>query len=134
MIDSCGNSIIISLSCGSLGYLVLVRADADYISYLEFLWQYAVQYGLEIWAYCLMPNHVHLIAVPHHSSACARTLGLGHMRYAQYRHQQTHCAGHLWQGRFFSAPLDDLYCSRAIRYVEMNPVRAGLVATPEDWP
>jgi putative transposase len=66
---------------------------------------YAVKYGLEIWAYCLMPNHVHLIAAPHTLTACARTLGLCHMRYAQVRHRQTHCAGHLWQGRFFLCSL-----------------------------
>ena len=80
-----------------------------------------------------MPNHIHLIAVPHSALACARTLGVGHMRYTQYRHRQSHAAGHLWQGRFFSAPLDALYCSRAIRYVEMNPVRAGLVEAPDAW-
>ena len=108
--------------------------DDDYLSYLELLWQYSLLYRLEIWTYCLMPNHMHLIAVPHTEASCAHTLGVGHMRYAQYRHRQSHGGGHLRQGRIFSAPLDALDCSRAIRYVEMNPVRAGLVATPEAWP
>jgi len=78
-----------------------------------------------------MPNHVHIIALPHLATACARTLGLTHMRDAQLRHRQAHCTGHLWQGRFYSTPLDDLYCSRAMRYVEMKPVRARLVASPD---
>ena len=109
-------------------------SDADYRQYLEFLWCYAVRYGLEIWAYCLMPNHIHVIAVLHAELALARTYGLGHMRYTQYINRRDQRIGHLWQGRFFAAPLDDDYLSRAIRYIELNPVRAQLVARPEDWP
>ena len=109
-------------------------SEADYRQYLEFLWCYAVRYGLEIWAYCLMPNHIHVIAVLQAELALARTFGLGHMRYTQYNHRRDQRIGHLWQGRFFAAPLDDDYLSRAVRYVELHPVRAQLVAHPEDWP
>ncbi len=108
--------------------------EADYQQYLEFLWVYAARYGLEILAYCLMPNHIHVIAVAHLELALARTFGLGHMRYTQYIHHRDHRIGHLWQGRFFAAPLDEEYLSRAVRYVEVNPLRAQLVAQPEDWP
>ena len=108
--------------------------EEDYQTYLELLWQYAVRYGLEILAYCLMPNHVHYVAIPRTEFAFARTFGIGHMCYARYRHRAAHCVGHLWQGRFFAAPLNELYCARAFRYVEMNPVRAGLVRCPEAWP
>jgi len=57
------------------------HGDADYQIYLEFLWQYALRYGLEIWGYCLMPNHIHIIGVPQFETSLARTFGLGHMRY-----------------------------------------------------
>ena len=108
--------------------------EADYQQYLAFLWEYAARYCLEIWAYCLMPNHSHVIAVPRVESALARTFGLGHMRYTQYLNRRQHQIGHLWQGRFYAAPLDDVYLYRAVRYVERNPERAHLVATPEEWP
>jgi putative transposase len=110
------------------------HGDADYQIYLEFLWQYALRYGLEIWGYCLMPNHIHIIGVPQFETSLARTFGLGHMRYTQAVHRRDHRSGHLWQGRFFAAPLDEEHLSRAVRYVELNPVRAQLVATPEAWP
>ena len=93
--------------------------DGDQQIYCDMLAEQLRKYSVEVWAYCLMPTHIHLIAVPHSAVACARTLGVGHMRYTQYRHRQSHAAGHLWQGRFFSAPLDEIYCSRAIRYVEV---------------
>jgi len=108
--------------------------DADYLYYLELLWHYGQKYGLAVWAYCLMPNHLHLVAVPEHALAFARTFGIGHMQYARYRNRCAQQVGHLWQGRFFAAPLDEVHCGRAVRYVEMNPVRAGLVAGPEEWP
>ena len=108
--------------------------EEDYARYLEFICRYARHYALEIWAYCLMPNHTHVVAVPHRETALARTFGLGHMQYTQYVHRRDQRVGHLWQGRFYAAPLDDEYVSAAVRYVERNPVRAGLVETPEAWP
>lgn len=107
--------------------------NADYERYLAWIWEYARRYGLEIWCYCLMPNHVHFIVYPLLATALARTFGLGHMRYSQEYNKRHERVGHLWQGRFFAAPLDDLYLSRAARYVECNPVRAGLVAHPADY-
>ena len=109
-------------------------SDADYLYYLEMLWDFGQRYGLAVWAYCLMPNHIHLIAVPQNELSLARTFGLGHMQYARYRNRCDHRVGHLWQGRFFAASLDEEYCSRAMRYVELNPKRAGLVTSPEEWP
>ena len=101
--------------CGNYRQQVFF-AEADYRQYLDFLWCYAARYGLEIWAYCLMPNHIHVIAVLHAELALARTFGLGHMRYTQYIHRRDQRIGHLWQGRFFAAPLDDDYLSRAVQY------------------
>ena len=108
--------------------------DADYVRYLALICSYAGQYGLEIWSYCLMPNHIHFIVYPLLETALARTFGLGHMRYTQEQNRRQGRVGHLWQGRFFAAPLDELYLSRAARYVERNPVRAGMVAHPAEYP
>ena len=106
----------------------------DRVQYLAWLTEYAKKYGLEVWSYCLMTNHIHLIAFPHHQDSLARTLAAAHTRYSQLINRRTRKGGHLWQGRFFSCPLDDEYLIRAARYIELNPVRAGLVAKAADWP
>ncbi len=81
-----------------------------------------------------MPNHVHLVAVPAEASGLARALGEAHRRYAARINRREGWTGHLWQARFWSAPLDDVRLRSAVRYVLFNPVRAGLVARPEEWP
>ena len=106
----------------------------DRVQYLAWLTEYSKKYGLEVWAYCLMTNHIHLIAFPHHQDSLARTLAAARTRYSQLINRRTRKGGHLWQGRFFSCPLDDEYLIRAARYIELNPVRAGLVAKAADWP
>lgn len=107
--------------------------DEDRRQYLDWLRHYADTYGLEILAYCLMPNHIHLIVVPRRADSLGRTLGLAHMRYSQYVNRKVGRAGHVWQGRFFSCPMDDAHLLTATRYVERNPVRAGLVKRAEKW-
>jgi putative transposase len=107
--------------------------DEDRARYLAWLWEYAEQYQLELWAYCLMGTHVHHVAVPHREDSLGKTFGLAHMRYSQYFNRKRRQAGHLWQGRFFSCPLDEVHAYRAAGYVERNPVRAGLVARAGDW-
>ena len=107
---------------------------ADYLQYLNFLVQYASLYDLEIWAYCLMPNHVHLVCVPMQLDSLARTLHTVHMKYARYFNKKRDSVGHLWQGRFFSCALDERHLYAAVRYVERNPVRAGIVSAAGDYP
>ena len=108
--------------------------DADYLAYLAWLKQYTEQYGLAVLAYCLMPNHVHLIVIPHTVIALSRAVGRTHLRYTQ-RHHLIHAgSGHLWQNRFFSCALDEEYLWTALRYVERNPERAGLVTQAWDYP
>ena len=109
-------------------------ADADRERYLELLRGYSEQHGLEILAYCLMTNHVHLVVVPETETALATTLKPVHLRYAQHVNWTHNLTGRLWQGRYFSCPLDDNHCLAAVRYVECNPVRAGLVDRAEDYP
>jgi putative transposase len=80
-----------------------------------------------------MTNHIHLIAFPYYQDSLARTLATAHTHYSRLINSRTRIGGHLWQGRFFSCPLDDEYLIRAARYIELNPVRAGLVAKAADW-
>lgn len=109
-------------------------ARKDYERYLDWMRDGIEKYQLSIFAYCLMPNHVHFVAVPKREDSLARAFNVCHMKYAQYIHRRKSLTGHLWQGRFFSCALDEAHLYSAIRYVENNPVRANLVKKPEDWP
>ena len=102
--------------------------------YLSLLEKYGQRHGVAIWAYCLMTNHVHFVAVPAAAESLGRTFRDAHQAYASWLNRKMGESGHLWQGRFFSCVLDDRHLWAAVRYVERNPVRAGLVARAEDWP
>ena len=108
-------------------------SDDDRRFYLEMLRQCAERFGVAVWAYWLMGNHVHLIAVPEHRDSLARAVGLCHQRYASAVNARNGWTGNLWANRFFSSALDDDHLWRAVRYVELNPVRAGLVETAGEW-
>jgi putative transposase len=95
--------------------------------------EYSQLYGLTLLGYCLMSNHVHLIAVPHGANALAQSLKQAHGRYASYWNARQSSTGHVWQGRFYSCPLDESHLWAALRYVELNPVRAKMVASAELW-
>jgi len=112
---------------------VILRSDADRVTYSELLREYSQLYGLCLLGYCLMSNHVHLIAVPQTLDALSQSLKQAHGRYAAYWNAQQSSTGHVWQGRFYSCPLDESHLWKALRYVELNPVRAGMVATAEQW-
>ena len=101
--------------------------------YLEWLTQYSQQHGLEILAYCLMTNHIHLVAVPETIDSMHLVMRPLNMRYAQRINRAFGWYGHLWQGRFYSSPLDDAHLWQALRYVERNPVRAGMVQYARDY-
>ena len=119
---------------GNYGQPVFDDAE-DREKYLGWLRFYSRSSGLSIWAYCLMTNHVHFVAVPAEGkeNALARTFNQLHMRYAQYLNGRRKRRGHLWQGRFYSCPLDDAHLYEAVKYVERNPVRARMVASPTDY-
>ena len=112
---------------------VFCAAD-DFHRYLALLRRHSQANGTRILAYCLMPNHVHLIAVPRRADSLALTLGRAHSEYALVWNRVRGATGHLWQNRFFSCPLDEAHAVRAIRYVELNPVRARLAPAPWEWP
>ena len=107
--------------------------DEDRQVYLRWLKEYAEKHEVDILAYCLMTNHIHLVAVPKTEDGLQQTLKPLHMRYAQRINRTRGWKGHLWQGRFFSSALDEAYLWAAIRYVERNPVRARMVRKAENY-
>jgi len=108
--------------------------NADYRRYLGWLRECAERYGLDIWAYCLMSNHIHYVCVPRTGDGLSRTFNTLHMKYAQYFHKKKGVSGRLWNGRFLSCPLDDPSVVEEVRFIETNPMRAGLVERAEDYP
>jgi len=115
------------------GRQVILNSDSDRITYLALLRQHSELHGLGLLGYCLMSNHVHLIAVPHAQDALAQSLKQAHGRYATYWNARRASSGHVWQGRFYSCPLDEAHLWEALRYVELNPVRAKMVTTAGQW-
>ena len=107
--------------------------DADYETYLALLTTWCGEAGTKIWAWCLMPNHVHLILVPRDEDGLRSALAQTHRRYTRKINAREGWQGHLWQERFHSFPMDEAHLLAAVRYVELNPVRAGLVKRPEQW-
>jgi putative transposase len=107
--------------------------DDDYQAYLELMSEWCAKYKVQVWAYCLMPNHVHLIAVPETKDGLNLAIGEAHRRYTRRVNFREGWRGHLWQGRFSSFILDQNYLLACTRYVELNPVRAGMVKNPQSW-
>jgi len=103
---------------------------ADYRAYLDILHEQNQRFGLRVLAYCLMTNHVHLIAVPAREESLARAVGRTHWLFSRHINRMHGRSGHLWQNRFFSCPLDGDHLLHAARYVERNPVRARIVRLP----
>ena len=108
--------------------------DQDRSLYLSLLIEQARRFRVAFLAYCLMPNHVHLIAVPGLERALARSIGEAHRRYTLAINRREGKSGYLFQGRFFSCPMDERHLLAALCYVERNPVRARLVTEPWDYP
>ena len=108
-------------------------SDDDYRAYLDLMAEGCETAGTEVWAYALMPNHVHLIMVPSHEDGLRAAIGEAHRRYTRQVNLREGWTGHLWQERFHSFAMTPEHCLAAARYVELNPVSAGLVKRPERW-
>ena len=108
--------------------------DEDKRTYLEYLNIYAKPAGISFWGYCLMNNHVHLLAVPETKDSFAIGLAEAHRRYSRMINFRQGWRGYLWEGRFKSYPLSENHLYAAIRYIERNPVRAKIVERAEDYP
>jgi len=107
--------------------------DEDYQAYIALMSEWCSRLGVSIWFYCLMPNHVHLIAVPESEDGLRKAIGEAHRRYTRRVNFREGWRGHLWQGRFSSFVMDNKYLMKAVRYVAMNPVKAGLVKRPAQY-
>jgi putative transposase len=108
--------------------------DGDHEIYRDLLAEQTRKAGVEVWAYCLMPNHVHLILTPKRADAVGRAVGETHRRYTNFINARGRWTGHLFQSRFASEAMDEAHLMAAVCYVSLNPVRARLVSHAEDWP
>ena len=107
--------------------------DSDYLVYMRNLKNSSTEHDLRIDSYSLMTNHIHLIAVPKMDVSISRTLHDAHTNYSRYFNAKYGFVGHAWQGRAHYSAMDDDHMWKAVRYVERNPVRAGMVARAEDY-
>ena len=108
-------------------------SDDDRRAYLDLLRIYCRKTGTRCLAWCLMDNHVHLALVPQLADGLRATLAAVHTAYSQRINAAQATSGHLFQGRFLSYPMDDAHLMVAVRYIENNPVKAGLVSQAEAW-
>jgi len=107
--------------------------DADYKYYIRLISEAAAHCDSTILAYCLMPNHVHLVVIPKDKTGLAKLFQEAHKQYTRYINQRNDWRGHLWQERFHSFAMDERHLLAAVRYVELNPVRAKLCDHAWDW-
>ena len=107
--------------------------DGDHEIYCDMLAEQLRKSSVEVWAYCLMPNHVHLILNPQQSDFMGRALGEAHRRYTNFINARGRWNGHLFQSRFASVAMDESHLRAAVSYVSLNPVRARLVSGAEEW-
>ncbi|MFP4472495.1 MAG: transposase [Candidatus Omnitrophota bacterium] len=108
-------------------------SEEDKQSYMDILKLQKELFGFEVWAYCLMDNHVHLIVVPRKKGGMIQGIGETHRLYTRMINFRHRWRGYLWQGRFKSFVMDEQYLVEAIRYIELNPVKAGMVKSAEDY-
>jgi len=108
--------------------------DGDQDIYRDLLAEQMDRARVEVWAYCLMPNHVHLILSPSDPEGLGRAMGAAHRRWANFVNARGRWRGHLFDGRFASVAMDEAHLLAAARYVALNPVRARLAGRAEDWP
>jgi putative transposase len=109
------------------------RDDSDRLVYLRLMRDACKEHRTFIWGYTLMDNHVHHVAVPEHEESLGKTIQAAHGEYSKYFNIKYGLVGHAWQARFKSSPMEWAHCRNAMRYVERNPVRAGLVERAEDY-
>jgi len=107
--------------------------DSDRETYIEIIRRQSVRHRLIIHGWCLMSNHIHLIATPPKEDSLARTIGQAHHLYSKAFNRKHGQTGHVWHSRYYSCALDSAHLVNAMIYVDRNPVRAGLVAMPRDW-
>lgn len=111
------------------------RCDSDYLLYLLHLRELSAKHACAVHAYCLMTNHVHLLLTPSTERGCTNLMRDLGQRYVQYFNRRYGRIGTLWQGRFFASVAESAhYVLGCYRYIERNPVKAGMVKTPTAYP
>ena len=106
----------------------------DYSRYIQLACKYSHKYSVDISAYCLMSNHIHILAAPAKENGLAEMMRPVAGLYARYFNKKYGKKGHLWETRFYSSVVEaDSYLFCVAQYIELNPVRAGIVTKPEDW-
>lgn len=113
--------------------MAVFAGPSDYEVYIDLMAERCAAHDVACWAYCLMPNHIHLVLVPTTEDGLARAVGDAHRRYAAFFNARARVTGHLFQGRFSSAAMDDDHLLAAVRYLAINPVKARLVKRARDW-
>jgi putative transposase len=108
-------------------------SDYDREVYLELLAKYKELYHLDLLGFSLMSNHVHEAPVPKFKDSLAKGIGRTNNDYSRWLNIQCNRTGHLWQARFYSFPVEPTATAELLAYIELNPVRAGLVKRPEEW-
>ena len=108
--------------------------DEDREGYLRLLGRYCREDGLRVLAYSLMTNHIHIVGVPARAESLSRAMQRTQQEHTFHINEKYGRCGHLWHGRFYSCPMDLDHTVCALGYVELNPVRAGLVRLPWDYP
>lgn len=108
--------------------------ENDRLDYLRLIKQKTELHGVRLLAYCLMTNHIHLIAIPERADSLARAIGEAHRLYTKNVNSRLGVRGYLFQGRFYSCPMDACHTIAAAAYIERNPVRAGMVKKAWDYP
>ena len=113
--------------------MAVFAGPEDYQLYMDLMAERCAAHDVACWAYCLMPNHIHLVLVPMSEDGLARAVGEAHRRYAAFFNARARVIGHLFQGRFSSVAMDDAYLLAAVRYLALNPVKAKLAKRAQDW-
>ena len=108
--------------------------EGDYRLYLRLMDEWCGKFRVDIWSYCLMPNHIHLVAVPADEAGLRLAIGEAHRRYTRHINFRKGWRGHLWQERFASFPMQERHLLAAIKYIERNPVAAAIVPAAGDYP
>ena len=112
----------------------IFRDSADYSHYLQKLVYFCREGDMTLYAYCLMPNHIHLL-LEMGKVSLSKVLQRFHTWYTQYFNRRYDRVGHVFQGRYKAIVCDrDAYLLELVRYIHLNPLRAGLVDGPEDYP
>lgn len=114
--------------------MAVFAGDGDRRRYLALMAEQCARFRVEVLAWCLMSNHLHMVMVPKREEGLAAAVGEAHKRYTRAKNFADGARGYLFQGRFGSCVLDERHLLAAARYVELNPVRAGMAARAEAWP